>query len=212
MNMIPDIPTFSLFLAAAFLLAVTPGPGIFYVLTRSLKGGRREGLASSLGTAIGGLGHVTAAALGLSAVLAASAVAFSVVKDAGAAYLIYLGIRTLRQTDQGPIAVEVAPESKWRAFYQGIVTEALNPKTALFFLAFIPQFINPTGPIVPQFALLGSLSVGLNTSADIVVVMLAGPLGDWLRTNARFRRGQQRFTGWALIGLGAYVALADNRR
>jgi threonine/homoserine/homoserine lactone efflux protein len=208
----PDITSFSLFLAAAVLLAITPGPGIFYVLTRSLKGGRREGLASSFGTAVGGLGHVLAAALGLSAILAASAVAFTVVKFAGAAYLIYLGVRTLRQINHHHLVPTATPEPPERAFYQGVLTEVLNPKTALFFLAFIPQFVNPADNVLSQFLLLGSISVCLNTSADFVVVLLAGPLGEWLQSNDRFRRGQQRFTGWALIGLGAYVALADARR
>src|SRR5580704_8120390 len=130
---------FSLFLAAAFLLAITPGPGIFYVLARSLAGGRREGMLSSLGTFIGGFVHVVAAALGISAILAASAVAYSLVKYAGAAYLIYLGIRMIQTRNQELIDQPV--NATGNAFSQGIVTEVLNPKTALFFLSFIPQFI-----------------------------------------------------------------------
>src|SRR5688572_23398904 len=128
----PDIATLSLYLAAAIVLAITPGPGIFYVLTRSLKGGRREGYASSFGTAIGGLFHVVAAALGLSAILATSALAFFVVKYAGAAYLIYLGIRTLMSKDDMPDMETEVVSNNQRAFYQGILTEVLNPKTALF--------------------------------------------------------------------------------
>src|SRR5580693_949297 len=136
-----DSHRFLVFLAAAVLLAVTPGPGIFYVLARSLAGGRREGVHSSFGTFVGGLFHVFAAALGVSAILAASAVAFHTVKYAGAAYLVWLGIRMIR-TRNAELVVETAAPSQG-AFRQGIFTEALNPKTALFFLSFIPQFIAP---------------------------------------------------------------------
>src|SRR5689334_4953933 len=141
----PDIANFAVFLTAAVILALTPGPGIFYVLARSLQGGRPAGLASAGGTALGGLVHVLAAALGLSVILATSALAFDLVKYAGAAYLLYLGIRTLLRKDDGGAVALGTPGSTRRAFYQGIVTEALNPKTALFFLAFIPQFVNPHG-------------------------------------------------------------------
>ena len=206
-----DAARFGLFLTAAILLAITPGPGMFYVLTRSLKGGRNEGIASAFGTAVGGFAHVIAAALGLSAILATSSIAFTLIKYVGAAYLIYLGIRTLKSDDN--ILLNAAPSStSSKAFRQGIITEALNPKTALFFLAFIPQFVNPQGNVIFQFVLLGSISVALNTSVDIVVSLLAGPIGQWLRTSTRFRRGQKVFTGWSLIGLGAYVAVADNKR
>lgn len=202
----PDTTTFGLFFSAALLLAITPGPGIFYVLTRSLKGGRVEGYASSFGTAIGGMFHVLAAALGLSAILSTSAVAFILVKYAGAAYLIYLGIRTILAPDDIPDdTIEPATNFK-RVFYQGIMTEALNPKTAIFFLAFIPQFINPDGVIATQFILLGTLSVLMNTTADIVVATMAGPIGSQLQKHARLRKGQRYFTGSSLIALGAFVA------
>lgn len=204
----PDVTAFGLFLSAAFLLAVTPGPGIFYVLTRSLKGGRSEGYASALGTAIGGLFHVIAAALGLSAILSTSAVAFTLVKYAGAAYLIYLGIRTFLAPDEIP-SDDVEPTSNFKhVFSQGIVTEALNPKTAIFFLAFIPQFINPDGMIVFQFILLGSISVLMNTTADIVVATMAGPIGSQLKKHAYLRKAQRYVTGTSLIALGAFVALS----
>lgn len=204
----PDATAFGLFLSAAFLLAVTPGPGIFYVLTRSLKGGRSEGYASSFGTAIGGLFHVMAAALGLSAILSTSAVAFTIVKYAGAAYLIYLGIRAILAPEELPSdAVEPASNFK-NVFYQGILTEALNPKTAIFFLAFIPQFINPDGIIVTQFILLGSISVLMNTTADIIVATMAGPIGSQLKKHAYLRRTQRYVTGTCLIALGAFVAVS----
>src|SRR5215467_15253128 len=167
-----DAHRLPLFFAAALLLAVTPGPGIFYVLARSLAGGRREGVQSSLGTFVGGLFHVTAAALGVSAILAASALEFHTVKYAGAAYLVWLGIRMIR-TRNAELAVETSAPSQG-AFRQGIWTEALNPKTALFFLSFIPQFIAPqAGHIFLQFVVLGTMSVSLNTTADLLVVLLA---------------------------------------
>src|SRR5712675_2771968 len=134
-----DSHHFLLFLAAALVLAITPGPGIFYVLARTLAGGRREGIESSLGTFFGGLFHVFAAALGVSAILAASAVAFHTVKYAGAAYLVWLGIRMIRSRNTELTVETLAPSRS--PFDQGIVTEVLNPKTALFFLSFIPQFI-----------------------------------------------------------------------
>ena len=210
----PDAGTFGLFLTAALVLAITPGPGIFYVLTRSLKGGRAEGVASSLGNALGGLVHVLAAALGLSAILMASATAFTIVKLSGAAYLVYLGIRTLlsRSDEHHAPATSDRPTRNSDAFYQGIMAEILNPKTALFLLAFLPQFVNPQGSVVLQIVLLGCISVSLNTAADLVVAGFAGTVGRWLRESARLRRGQRILSGGALIGLGAYVALAGEKR
>ena len=209
----PDAATFVLFLAAASIVAVTPGPGIFYVLTRSLKGGRGEGVASTLGNSLGGLVHVAAAALGLSAVLMASATAFTAVKLVGAAYLVYLGVRTLLDRADHADAPEAAEPDRPRhgdAFRQGVVVEALNPKTALFLLAFLPQFVDPQGNVGLQILLLGCLSVSLNTAVDLVVACFAGPLGKRLRESARLRRRQRRFTGCALIGLGAYVAVSGD--
>ena len=199
---------FLLFFVAALLLAITPGPGIFYVLARSLAGGRSEGMLSSFGTFVGGLFHVLAAALGISAILAASAVAFHTVKYAGAAYLVWLGIRMIRNEET---IVSASPAAAG-AFRQGIFTEVLNPKTALFFLSFIPQFIAPErGHVFLQFVLLGALSVLLNTAADLLVVVLAAPLERKLKSSARFRRGQRVASGLGMITLGAYVALADTQ-
>jgi threonine/homoserine/homoserine lactone efflux protein len=207
----PDSTAFSLFLAAAVVLAVTPGPGIFYVLARSIKGGRREGYASAAGTAVGGVFHVVAAALGISAILAASAEAFTLVKFVGAAYLIYLGVRAIASRDEAVNVDGGERRETRRAFLQGITTEMLNPKTALFFLAFIPQFVNPRGAVVLEFIVLGCISVCLNTSMDIVVATLAGPIGAQLRKRARLRKGQRLFSGVSLIALGAYVALAGEK-
>jgi threonine/homoserine/homoserine lactone efflux protein len=205
-----DAHRFFLFFIAALVLAVTPGPGIFYVLARTLAGGRREGILSSLGTFAGGMFHVFAAALGISAILAASATAFHTAKYAGAAYLVWLGIRMIRTRD-AELPVETLTPSRG-AFGQGIVTEVLNPKTALFFLSFIPQFIAPQrGHIFLQFLIFGMVSVALNTTADLLVVSLAAPLGRKLKASATFRRRQRVASGVGMIGLGAYVALTDTR-
>ncbi|HWY42253.1 MAG TPA: LysE family translocator [Candidatus Sulfotelmatobacter sp.] len=205
-----DAHKFVLFLVAAFVLAITPGAGIFYVLARTLAGGRREGVESSLGTFVGGLFHVMAAAFGVSAILAASAVAFHTVKYAGAAYLVWLGIRMIQSRN------EAMPENtetpRGGAFRQGIFTEALNPKTALFFLSFIPQFIAlERGHVFWQFVVLGVISVAMNTAADLLVVYLAAPLEQKLKSSAKFRRGQRVASGVGMIGLGAYVAFADSK-
>jgi len=200
-----------LFLAAASLLAITPGPGIFYVLTRTLAGGKREGMLSALGTFAGGLGHVAAAGLGLSAVLAASATAFAVVKYAGAIYLVWLGFRMIR-TRNVPMDESFTAQTRNHAFRQGVATEILNPKTALFFLSFLPQFVNPSlGRVVLQFLLLGVLSVSLNTTGDLLVVSFAAPIGSRLRSSARFRRNQRVATGVAMMGLGAFVAFGESK-
>ncbi len=207
----PDLASFSVFLVAATLLAITPGPGIFYVLTRSLKGGRMEGISSALGTALGGMVHVLAAALGISVILAASAFAFNLLKYLGAAYLIYLGLKTIFATDAVLETSKVTTKGAAKAFRQGIVVEALNPKTALFFLAFIPQFINPDGIVFLQFIILGLTSVALNTTADFVVAALAGPIGKRLKASPKLRARQRYFTGAGLIALGGYVALTGDK-
>jgi threonine/homoserine/homoserine lactone efflux protein len=199
---------FPIFLGAALVLAITPGPGIFYVLARSLRGGRREGVLSAAGTFLGGLVHVAAAAFGLSAILAASAVAFETVRYAGAAYLIYLGYRMIRTRHQEALAIDASGVSR-STFVQGVTTEVLNPKTALFFLSFIPQFVSvQQGHVVAQFLLLGVISVTLNTCADVVVAWFAGPLGARMKSSAKLRSRQRAASGVAMIGLGVYVATA----
>ena len=201
---------FALFLTAALLLAVAPGPGMLYVLARSLAGGRREGVLSSLGTFVGGMVHVLAAAAGVSVVLARSATAFSTVKYAGAAYLCFLGVRMILGARRDEDELPAEPTRRGRnPFWQGIATEVLNPKTALFFLSFIPQFVNrEAGQVFLQFLVLGALSVTLNTSADLVVTMFAGPLGTRIRSSTRFRRAQRTATGAIMIGLGSYLAVS----
>lgn len=205
----PSIHSFGIFFTAALILAVTPGPGIFYVLTRSLSGGRRDGIASSFGTALGGLAHVLASALGLSAILATSTLAFSIIKWIGAVYLVYLGLRMLVSQNIDMQYESFDRTNTRRIFIQGMTTEILNPKTALFFLAFLPQFINPQGPIVLQFLILGSISVFLNTNVDLLVATFAGSIGQRLKESLRLRRGQSLLSGCALIALGMYIALAD---
>jgi threonine/homoserine/homoserine lactone efflux protein len=201
-----------LFLGAATLLAIAPGPGMLYVLARTLAGGRREGILSSLGTFLGGMVHVVAAATGLSLVLATSATAFALVKYAGAAYLVYLGVRMIVTAGiEEEVSPSVEPARK-SPFWQGVATEVLNPKTALFFLAFIPQFVNRQhGVLIWQFLILGSISVTLNTSCDLIVTLLAAPIGARLRASSVLRRRQRTVTGVTLIGLGAYVAVTDSR-
>ncbi|HXY03975.1 MAG TPA: LysE family translocator [Terriglobales bacterium] len=206
-----DPNRFALFLGAATLLAIAPGPGMLYVLARSLAGGRREGLLSAAGTFIGGLVHVMAAATGLSVVLATSATAFAVVKYAGAGYLIYLGIRMIASARIDPDTMNLARQGRRNPFWQGIATEVLNPKTAVFFLAFIPQFVNRSDGSFRQFLLLGTISVTLNTCADMLVIVLASPLGARLRASSALRKRQRAGTGLVLVGLGAYVAISDSR-
>jgi threonine/homoserine/homoserine lactone efflux protein len=202
---------FVLFLSAALMLAVMPGPGILYVLGRTLNGGRREGVISALGTFVGGLVHALAAALGLSALLIASAVAFQTVRYAGAAYLIYLGITMIRNRHVHTVGAGTNP-SAHRPLMQGIATEVFNPKTALFFLSFIPQFVVLSkGHAALQFLMLGSISVALNTAVDLLVVVFAAAVAKRIRTSHSFHAKQRAASGIGMIGLGVYVAVADNR-
>ena len=200
--------SFLAFLVAAVILAVTPGPGIAYVVARTVAGGRTEGLASCLGTGMGGMLHVLAAALGLSLIVAQSAVAFSVVKYLGAAYLIYLGLRLLLRRDDACKIDRVTSQGARRALVEGVLVEALNVKTALFFLAFLPQFVTPSEPLVPQLVLLGSICVMLNTLVDVVAVFAADRLLQSGTARAARARLLTRLSGVTMLGLGAYLALA----
>jgi threonine/homoserine/homoserine lactone efflux protein len=196
------------FLVAAILLAVTPGPGIAYVVARTVAGGRAEGLASCLGTGLGGMLHVLAAALGLSLLVAQSAAAFAVVKWIGAAYLVYLGIRLLLRRDADAAPPAAVAQGVRRAFGEGIVVEALNVKTALFFLAFLPQFVSTGQPLAPQLVLLGTICVVLNTLVDVVAVLAAHRLLRSGAARAARARVLNRLSGVTMIGLGAWLALA----
>jgi threonine/homoserine/homoserine lactone efflux protein len=201
-----------IFLAAAIVLALTPGPGIMYVMARTLSGGASEGIASSLGTAVGGIVHVAVAAVGLSALLAASARAFLVVKFVGAIYLVFLGVRSILRARLVSGVPSVPAHGVRRAFLEGVLTEALNIKTALFFVAFIPQFVNHALAVGPQFGLLGLLCVALNTAVDFLVVLVASRLSGYFRNSTKPARYMAYGSGGVLIGLGAYVALSDSRR
>lgn len=210
----PNGSTLGLFMMSAFILSITPGPAIFYTLARSLHGGHGEGVKSALGLFVGGLFHVVAAAIGLSGMIMASSLAFQVVKYAGGAYLIYLGLRSLLAKDTLiPEAVNPSGEAVLRqsnAFAQGVITEILNPKTALFFLAFIPQFIDVgQGHIFTQFLVLGLITDGFNLAADLAIAFGAGSIGQLLRSNRRFRKGQQYLSGGTFVGLGLYVAMTE---
>ncbi len=211
-----DSTRFLLFLTAAVLLAIAPGPGMLYVLARSLAGGKREGVLSAFGTFLGGMVHVFAAALGVSIILAKSAVAFATVKYVGAAYLCFLGVRMILDARKDKSHTEDATPEHIRParnpLWQGVATEVLNPKTALFFLSFIPQFVNRgAGHVFLQFVALGTISVVMNTSADLIVIAMAGPLGERIRSSSTFRRRQRTVTGAIMIGLGTYLATSESK-
>ena len=196
------------FLNAAVVLAITPGPSITYVVARTVAGGRAEGLASCIGTGIGGLLHVLAAALGLSLLVAESALAFGLLKYLGAAYLVYLGVRLLLRRDAALVLPGVTAQGATRALREGILVEALNVKTALFFLAFLPQFVTPAMPLAPQLVLLGSVCVVLNTLADVGAVFAAQQLLSSGPARAARARLLTRASGVTMMGLGAFLALA----
>ena len=197
-----------LFLFAALIIAAVPGPGIFYVAARTLAGGTKAGVASTLGTALGGLVHAIAGALGVSAIILASAELFTALKLAGAFYLVWLGIRTFRESGRQP-PDPIGGIGAGRAFREGIVVEGLNPKTAAFFLAFIPQFLDPVaGHPALQFIALGLISVTLNTLADVVVVMMASTVRTGLVRRPRLLQRLRQGSGVFIAGLGVSLALA----
>jgi threonine/homoserine/homoserine lactone efflux protein len=199
---------FALFLLAALIVAAVPGPGIFYVAARTLSGGKRAGFASTFGTALGGLVHVIGGALGVSAIILASAELFTVLKLAGAIYLVWLGIKTFREAGNLSQQPVVTAETR-QVFREGVLVEALNPKTAAFFLAFIPQFVDPAGDHVAlQFITLGLISVALNTLADVVVVMMAATARNGLTRRPSLLQRLRQGSGLFIAGLGISLALA----
>lgn len=208
----PDPTTLAAFVVAAVALLLAPGPAVMFVVARSVEQGRRAGLTSVVGGALGNLVHVGAATVGLSAILASSSFAFSIVKYAGAAYLLYLGVRVLLSKET-PDSIIGAPQPLRRVFSQAALVYALNPKTALFFLAFLPQFADPArGAVAPQLFLLGSLFVLLALVTDSGYALLAGSLAGWLQRNARVRRGQRYFAGGVYLTLAAATALGGEQR
>lgn len=202
-----DVQNVILFLAAALLVAITPGPGIFYVAARTLAGGRAEGLASSFGTGVGGLVHVVAGAVGISAIVMTSAEAFTLLKVAGAVYLIWLGQKTWREA-RSIAPAEVETTGAWRAFREGIFVEALNPKTAAFFLAFIPQFVDPSANVAQQFIFLGLISVALNTGIDVIVTYWAAKARAGLVERPSAIVKMRRLSGAVMCGLGTSLLFA----
>jgi len=202
--------SFVLFLAATGLIAITPGPGIMYVAAQTLKGGRATGIAASVGTWIGGLVHVGAGAVGVSALVLASAEAFAVFKLVGAAYLIWLGIKTWRGAG---IALEIDPvvqtSAAPRALRDGIVVEALNPKSAAFFLAFLPQFVSPSdGYVALQFVALGLITVTLNTAVDVAVTLGAARIRQGVSARPVLMRRIRQMSASVFVALGVSLALS----
>ncbi len=206
-----ELSSFVLFVSAAAVFAFTPGPGIIYIFTRSLKGGRHEGVTSALGTFAGGFGHVILVAVGLSTILATSVLLFNFIKYAGAVYLFYLGFQAIRKINKPEPDISAEDNTTKRFFYQGFMNEVLNPKTPLFFSAFVPQFINPSGNFLLQFILLGCTSVLLNLSADLIVATFVGSMGSKLKSSSIFLKRQRSFSGWTLISLGIYTALTGQK-
>ena len=211
--MIPDPSTLGLFLAAAAVLLLVPGPAVLYIVARAVDQGRLAGLVSTLGIGAGTLVHVAAAAVGVSTVLVGSTTAFSLLKYAGAAYLIYLGVRRLAVGDPADAPGDSNPQRLSRVFYQGVLVNILNPKTALFFFAFLPQFVDVSrGSVGKQILFLGMLFVLLGIVSDSLYALLAGTAGGWLKGNARFLRARRYFTGAVFIGLGIAAALAGSEK
>jgi threonine/homoserine/homoserine lactone efflux protein len=205
----PSLTSLLLFAAASIALLVVPGPSVLYIVTRSVSQGRRAGLISVLGVHVGSAVHVTAAALGLSALLASSATAFMIVKYLGAVYLVWLGVQKLRRRESGPVE-EAPPVRRSRLFTQGIVVNVLNPKTAIFFLAFLPQFVNPSrGPVALQIIVLGACFILLGIMSDGGYALLAGTLAGRIRRTRSARRRLDRASGVVYLGLGATAALAS---
>jgi threonine/homoserine/homoserine lactone efflux protein len=205
----PDPSTLLLFAAAALALIVVPGPAVLYIVAQSIDRGRLAGFVSALGIAVGGLVHVTAAAIGLSSLLVSSATAFAVVKFAGAAYLIGLGLYTLFVRKEEPAATVPRERRLRRRFGQGVVVNVLNPKTALFFFAFLPQFVDPDkGSAALQIGILGLLFVALAVMSDSVWALVAGSASERLRGSRRFLSVQRYVSGSVFVGLGTLTASA----
>ena len=200
--------TLALFTAAALALVIVPGPNVLYITARSVSEGRRSGVVSALGVETGTLVHVTVAAAGLSYLVAQSAVAFAAVKYAGAAYLIYLGVRTLL-TPAGPDTAAEPPRGLRRVYVEGLVVNVFNPKVILFFLALLPQFVDRAAGDVPaQVMLLGLVLFALGVITDMTYALGAGSLGVWLRGRPSFARRRRYVTGAVYLALGLTAAFA----
>ncbi len=201
------------FLAAALALLLVPGPAVLYITARSANQGRLAGLVSVLAIETANFLQAVAATLGLSAILLSSALAFDVVKYLGAAYLIYLGVRKLLAREEEVENETIKPESLSRIYWQGFAINLLNPKTALFYFAFLPQFVDPSkGNVTGQTLLLGALFVGMAFITDSLYALLASSLADRLRGNRNFQKGQRYFAGLVYVGLGITTALTGSKK
>lgn len=208
----PTLSTLLVFMAAALALNVTPGPDMLYVIARSTGEGRRAGIVSALGIATGTLVHITLVAVGLASVLRTVPLAFAVVKYTGAAYLVYLGVRALVSRGDAEQTLSLPPARLVVLYRQGIITNVLNPKVALFFLALLPQFVDPArGPVVEQIVLLGMLFNTSGTLVNCAVAAGAGALSAWARERTRGVTVLRRATGMLFIGIGARLAFAKAR-
>jgi threonine/homoserine/homoserine lactone efflux protein len=213
MPVVPEWSSLGFFVLAALVLLLTPGPAVLYIVTRSIDQGRRAGLVSVAGVHVGTLAHIFAAAAGISAVLAASATAFSVVKYLGAAYLIFIGVRRLLDRTPMAAASPGAPRRLRRAFLDGVIVNVLNPKTGLFFLAFLPQFVTVSrGHVGQQIVVLGVVFVLLGAITDSLYAIGAGSAAGWLRGSPRFLASERWISGSLYIGLGVAAALSSNQQ
>ena len=210
-SLLPAWPLFSAFLVASLVLAVTPGPGVFYIVTRSVLQGRCHGLASVAGVALGNFGNALGAALGLGALFAISTTAFLVVKYTGAGYLIYLGVRALRARTPDARADSLAPARLSIVFRDGFAVALLNPKTALFFAAFLPQFVTNREASLQQSIALGAVFVGIAASTDTLYALTAGSIRPWLMRASRLSGVGRYLTGSAFLGLGVFAAFSGSR-
>ena len=211
--MIPETAALLVFMSAALALLLVPGPAVLYIVAQSVHRGRAAGLVSMLGIQVGGLVHVAAAAIGLSSLLVSSALAFEIVKYAGAAYLVFLGVRRLLGRDPADTSPASGERSLGRLFRQGVVVNVLNPKTALFFFAFLPQFVDPRASAPGlQIAFLGLVFVGIAVVSDGAYALAAGSLGGWLRRSRGFVAVERYVSGSIFVGLGVATALVGTRR
>jgi threonine/homoserine/homoserine lactone efflux protein len=205
----PALPSLALFLLAALVLLLVPGPAVLYIVTRSAAHGRKAGFASVLGVELASLVHSLAAALGLSALLLTSALAFQAVKYAGAAYLVYLGVRAFFSRDDDHAALVPAQATLSKLFAKGLLVNLLNPKTALFFYAFLPQFVDPrNGAVQAQIFLLGILFVMLATCTDGLYSLLASSVGKWIFSSVRVRRARRYVSAGIYVALGVAAAVS----
>jgi threonine/homoserine/homoserine lactone efflux protein len=206
-----DLSTLMIYVTATLLLLATPGPAVLYIVTRSIDQGRIAGIVSAFGVGAGTMFHVAAASLGLSTILVSSALAYSVVKYLGAAYLIYLGVRKLMEKSELEQSEPGEQKGLSQIFTQGVIVNILNPKTALFFFAFLPQFVDPNrGTVASQVMFLGLLFVVLGILSDSVYALLAGTAGQWLKNSTAFLRGQRYFAGTIYMVLGLVTALSGS--